>query len=162
MLNKHRRSAGVTLVELIVALVIIGVALAGMIAVYTATTRSSTDPVIVQQMEAIADNMMEEILMKPFARQPGMPVPAASDRANYSVVSDYDGYGKSLDGIRDVEGNQIPGLERYNVAVSVKPAALTNVPSADALRIVVTVTVSGTDPALPKPVVLTGWRTNPS
>ena len=162
MLNRHRRSAGVTLVELIVALVIIGVALAGMVAVYTATTRSSTDPVIVQQMEAIADNMMEEILMKPFARQPGMPAPAAADRANYNTVSDYDGYGANLQGIRDVEGNQIPGLERYNVAVSVKSTTLTNVPSPDALRIVVTVTVSGTDPSLPKPIALTGWRTNPS
>jgi MSHA pilin protein MshD len=162
MLNRHRRSAGVTLVELIVALVIIGVALAGMVAVYTATTRSSTDPVIVQQMEAVADNMMEEILMKPFARQPGMPAPAAADRASYNTVSDYDGYGANLQGVRDVEGNQIPGLERYNFAISVKPAALTNVPSQDALRIVVTVTVSGTDPSLPKPLVLTGWRTNPS
>ena len=162
MLNRHRRSAGVTLVELIVALVIIGVALAGMVAVYTATTRSSTDPVIVQQMEAIADNMMEEILMKPFAPPPGSTVTAASGRINYDNVSDYDGYGQGLQGIRDVEGNPIPGLERYNVAVSVKPAALTNVPSGDALRIVVTVTVSGTDPSLPKPIVLTGWRTNPS
>ena len=162
MLNRHTRSAGVTLVELIVALVIIGVALAGMVAVYTATTRSSTDPVIVQQMEAIADNMMEEILMKPFAAPPGSTVTAASGRINYDNVSDYDGYGQGLQGIRDVEGNPIPGLERYNVAVSVKPAALTNVPSGDALRIVVTVTVSGTDPSLPKPIVLTGWRTNPS
>jgi MSHA pilin protein MshD len=91
-----------------------------------------------------------------------MPTPAASDRINYNTVSDYDGYGQGLQGIRDVEGNQIPGLERYNVAVSVKPTTLTNVPSPDALRIVVTVTVSGTDPALPKPLVLTGWRTNPS
>jgi MSHA pilin protein MshD len=162
MLNRYRRNAGVTLVELIVALVIIGVALAGMVAVYTATTRSSTDPVLVQQMEAIADNMMEEILMKPFARQPGMP--AASDRATYNTVRDYDGYGGNLQGIRDVEGNQIPGLERYNVVVSVKPTTLTNVPDGDALRIVVTVTVNGseTDPSLPKPIVLTGWRTNPS
>ena len=69
MLNKLRRSAGVTLVELIVALVIMGVALAGMVAVYTATTRASVDPVIVQQMQAIADNMMEEILMKPLRRR---------------------------------------------------------------------------------------------
>ena len=161
MLNKHRRSAGVTLVELIVALVIIGVALAGMVAVYTATTRSSTDPVLVQQMEAIADNMMEEILMKPYAPPPGSTVTTDSGRINYDNVSDYDGY-KDLQGIRDVEGNQIPGLERYNVVVSVQPTTLTNVPNGDALRIVVTVTVSGTDPSLPKPVVLTGWRTNPS
>jgi MSHA pilin protein MshD len=162
MLNRHRRSAGVTLVELIVALVIIGAALAGMVAVYTATTRSSTDPVIVQQMEAIADNLMEEILMKPFAAPPGSTVTAASGRINYDNVGDYDGYGDGLLGIRDVEGNVIPGLERYNVAVSVKPTTLTNVPDGDALRIVITVTVSGSDPSLPKPLVLTGWRTNPS
>jgi len=166
MLNRHRRSAGVTLVELIVALVIIGVALAGMVAVYTATTRSSTDPVIVQQMEAIADNMMEEILMKPFAPPPGSTVTAASGRDNYDNAWNYDGYGKGLQGIRDVEGNQIPGLERYKVVVSVKSTTLTNVPDGGALRIVVTVTAtvngSETDPSLPTPIVLTGWRTNPS
>jgi MSHA pilin protein MshD len=64
MWSRYTRSAGVTLVELIVALVIMGVALAGMVAVYASTTRASVDPVIVQQMQAIADNMMEEILLK--------------------------------------------------------------------------------------------------
>jgi MSHA pilin protein MshD len=162
MLNKTRRSAGVTLVELIVALVIVGVALAGMVAVYTATTRSSVDPVIVQQMEAVADNMMEEILMKPYAPPQGSTVTAASGRVNYDNVTDYDGYGKDVQGIRDVEGNPIPGLERYSVLVSVTPAALAGIPSQDALRVVVTVTVTGTDTSLPKPIVLTGWRTNPS
>ena len=51
MSNRYTRRAGVTLIELIVALVIMGVALAGMVAVYTATTRASVDPVIVQQMQ---------------------------------------------------------------------------------------------------------------
>jgi MSHA pilin protein MshD len=140
----------------------VGVALAGMVAVYTATTRSSVDPVIVQQMEAVADNMMEEILMKPYAPPQGSTVTAASGRVNYDNVTDYDGYGKDVQGIRDVEGNPIPGLERYSVLVSVTPAALAGIPSQDALRVVVTVTVTGTDTSLPKPIVLTGWRTNPS
>ena len=156
MLNKIRRSAGVTLVELIVALVIMGVALAGMVAVYATTTRSSVDPVLVQQMQAIADNMMEEILMKPFAQGPG-----AGARVNFDDVRDYNGYNTT--GIRDVEGNMIPGLERYAVTVEAISAALTGVATTgDALRVTVTVSVPGNDPSYPKPIVLTGWRTNPS
>jgi MSHA pilin protein MshD len=164
MLNKLRRSAGVTLVELIVALVIMGVALAGMVAVYTATTRSSVDPVLVQQMQAIADNMMEEILMKPFTPTDPAP-PAGGARINFDGVTDYNGYG--TDGIRDVEGNAIPGLERYTVAVKVEQATLTGLTLAkpgDSLRVTVTVSVTGAgnNTSYPAPVVLTGWRTNPS
>jgi len=156
MSNRFRRNAGVTLVELIVALVIMGVALAGMVAVYAATTRSSVDPVLVQQMQAIADNMMEEILMKPFAQGPG-----SGARINFDDVRDYDGY--TTTGIADVEGNAIPGLERYAVAVKVEKATLPGVATSDdALRITVTVSVPGNDPSYPPPITLTGWRTNPS
>jgi MSHA pilin protein MshD len=167
MLNKFRRSAGVTLVELIVALVIVGVALAGMVAVYTATTRASVDPVIVQQMQAIADNMMEEILMKPFAPPEGSTVTAASSRVNYDQVSNYNDYGKDVTGIRDVEGNPIPGLERYTVLVKVEQAPLGGIANPDpahpnVLRVTVTVAIPGDNPSYPSPIVLTGWRTNPS
>jgi MSHA pilin protein MshD len=160
MSNRFRRSAGVTLVELIVGLVIMGVALAGMVAVYTATTRSSVDPVLVQQMQAIADNIMEEILMKPYAQGPAPGAPNGP-RVNFDDVRDYDNY--STVGIRDVEGNVIPGLERYTVAVKVEQVPLASVTApGDALRVTVTVGMSGTDPSFPDPIVLTGWRTNPS
>jgi MSHA pilin protein MshD len=161
MLNKVRRSAGVTLVELVVALVIMGVALAGMVGVYTATTRASVDPLIVQQMQAIADNMMEEILIKPFTPSDPAP-PAGGARINFDGVTDYNGYGTS--GIQDVEGNAIPGLERYRVDVTVaKSGALPNVPLADALLVTVTVTDTRADPNDPNAkITLTGWRTNPS
>ncbi|MBW8899668.1 MAG: type II secretion system protein [Massilia sp.] len=151
-----------TLIELVVALVIMGVALAGVVAVYASTTRASVDPVIVQQMQAIADNMMEEILLKPYA--PGPAPGAGGARVNFDDVRDYNGYGLAIQGIRDVEGNAIPGLERYTVLVAVTRTALTNIPDTDALQIVVTVSVNGsaTDTSLPNPIVLTGWRTNPS
>jgi MSHA pilin protein MshD len=160
MLNKATRSAGVTLVELIVALVIMGVALAGMVAVYTATTRSSTDPVMVQQMQAIADNLMEEILMKPFAQGPG-----TGARINFDDVMDYNLY--TTTGILDVEGNAIAGLQRYTVEVKVTQATLGGLTLAkpgDSLRIDVKVSVTGAanNTTYPQPIVLTGWRTNPS
>lgn len=168
MSNRFARSAGVTLVELIVALVIVGVALAGMVAVYTATTRSSVDPVIVQQMQAVADNMMEEILMKPFAPGPAQAYKQGGVRVNFDDVRDYDGYGGDAggnplpQGILDVEGNPIAGLERYTVVVKVENAAFAGIASQDALRVTVTVGITGTDPSYPQPIVLTGWRTNPS
>lgn len=150
MSNKYSRGAGVTLVELIVALVIIGVALGGMVAVFARTTRASVDPMIQQQMAAIADNLMEEILLKPFA-----PGPGTNGRINYDDVRDYADYNHdNAPGISDVEGNPIPGLEAYTVNVEVKPQALTGIPSTDAL--VVTVTVGHAD--VPD-FVLTGWRT---
>jgi MSHA pilin protein MshD len=164
MWNRYTRSAGVTLVELVVALVIMGVALAGVVAVYTRTTRASVDPVIVQQMQAIADNMMEEILLKPYAAGPAPGAGAGGTRINFDDVRDYDTYGTNIQGIRDVEGNPIPGLGRYTVLVAVTSTGLTNVPVGNALQIVVTVSVNGsaTDDNLPKPVTLTGWRTDPS
>jgi MSHA pilin protein MshD len=163
MWSRYTRSAGVTLVELVVALVIMGVALAAVVAVYASTTRASVDPVIVQQMQAIADNMMEEVLLKPYAPGPAPGAGAGGARVNFDDVRDYDGYGQAIQGIRDVEGNGIPGLERYTVLVTVTPTALTNIPNTDALQIVVRVSVNGsaTNTSLPAPIVLTGWRTNP-
>ena len=164
MWSRYTRSAGVTLVELVVALVIMGVALAAVVAVYASTTRASVDPVIVQQMQAIADNMMEEVLLKPYAPGPEPGAGAGGARVNFDDVRDYSGYGQAIQGIRDVEGNAIPGLERYTVLVTVTPTALTNIPNTDALQIVVRVSVNGsaTNTSLPAPIVLTGWRTNPS
>jgi MSHA pilin protein MshD len=164
MWSRYTRSAGVTLVELVVALVIMGVALAAVVAVYASTTRASVDPVIVQQMQAIADNMMEEVLLKPYAPGPAQGAGAGGARVNFDDVRDYNGYGQAIQGIRDVEGNAIPGLERYTVLVTVTPTALTNIPNTDALQIVVRVSVNGsaTNTSLPAPIVLTGWRTNPS
>jgi len=164
MWSRYTRSAGVTLVELVVALVIMGVALAGVVAVYASTTRASVDPVIVQQMQAVADNMMEEVLLKPYAPGPAAGAGAGGARVNFDDVRDYNSYGQGIQGIRDVEGNVIPGLERYTVLVTVTSTALTTIPNTDALQIVVTVSVNGsaTDASLPPPIVLTGWRTNPS
>jgi MSHA pilin protein MshD len=108
--------------------------------------------------------MMEEILLKPYAPGPAAGAGAGGARVNFDDVRDYNGYGQSLQGIRDVEGNTISGLERYTVLVTVTSTGLTNIPNTDALQIVVRVSVNGGAPGagLPDPIVLTGWRTNPS
>ena len=58
--------SGVTLIELIVAIVIIGIGLAAMTSVIITTTRHSADPLIQQQAYSIAQSYMEEILSQPF------------------------------------------------------------------------------------------------
>lgn len=156
----NRRMAGVTLVELIIAIVIIGAALGGLVAAFTRANLASADPVITQQMLAIGESMLEEVLLKPFdVTADEVAEPA---RAQFNDVRDYDrlddadpGYASS--GIRDIDGEPIAGLEAYGVSVRVESngVALTGVPAGNALR--VTVTVSHGERRLS----LTGWRTNP-
>lgn len=57
---------GVSLIELIIAIVIIGIGLAAMTAAIVTTTSHSADPVVQQQAYAVAQSYMEEILAQPF------------------------------------------------------------------------------------------------
>ena len=57
---------GVTLIELVMFIVIVGIAVAGIMVVYTNTVRHSADPVTRKQMLAIAEAMLEEAKLMPF------------------------------------------------------------------------------------------------
>ena len=61
-----RRQCGMTLIELIVFIVIVSVALAGVLTVLNLTARSSADPMIRKQMLAIAEALLEEVQAQPF------------------------------------------------------------------------------------------------
>lgn len=60
------RCRGFTLIELIVFIVIVGVGLAGILAVFNVTVRSSADPMIRKQMLSIAEALLEEVELQPF------------------------------------------------------------------------------------------------
>jgi MSHA pilin protein MshD len=150
-MSNKRRMAGVTLVELVVAMVIVGIALAGLMTVYNRASIASADPLITQQMLAIGETMMEEVMLKPYESTTG----TKSTRAQYDALDDYASYAKQT--VTDVDGNAIAGLERYRVAVTVGPAGqpLPGIATADVKRIVVTVWNGDQN------LVLTGWRTKP-
>jgi MSHA pilin protein MshD len=57
---------GVTLIELVMFIVVVGIAVAGMLLVYTNTVRHSSDPVVRKQMLAVAEAMLEEVALMPF------------------------------------------------------------------------------------------------
>ena len=145
-----------TLIELIVAMVIIGIGLIGVLATYTTTVRHSADPIVRKQMAAIANEMMEEIELKPFAVAAPNPPFAGCARLSFNDVRDYNGY--SSVNICDVDGTAVPDLQDYGVSVSVSPPAaapiaLSGVAATDQLTINVTVTHEG------QSYSLTGWRT---
>lgn len=57
---------GVSLIELIMFIVIVGVALAGILLVMNVTTRNSADPLVHKQALAIAESLLEEVELMPF------------------------------------------------------------------------------------------------
>jgi len=165
-----------TMIELVIAIVIIGVGLAGLMAAFSTVVKSSGDPLIRKQMLAIAEQMMEEITMKQFAGTTAISAAACArdtwvglqDYYNLATSIGYDtskvnclsnGAAAAALDIYDVTGTAIPGLTGYSVAVAMtNPAggltAVDNVVAANLIRIAVTVSHG------PDQIVLLGWRTN--
>lgn len=149
----NKRTQGFTLVEMIVAMVIIAVGIAGVIGVLARTSVQSTDPMVSKQLSAIAEGMLEEVQLKPFDEpSTGLP-PAGCARTSFDEVSDYNGYNQP---VCDVSG--APGPAGYNVQVTVGTATgdilAAGIPAAEAVRIEVRVS-RGNDQ-----YTLVGWRNN--
>jgi len=175
---------GISLIELVMFIVIVSVALAGILLVMNVTTRSSADPLIHKQALAIAESLLEEVELMPFtfcdpddanaasavAASGGCAVAANEESATigpeagetryssatpFDNVSDYNGFSSAADGgIKDIAGNAIPALGGYSASISVSNAALSNVAAGDALLVAVTVTGPGG-----LPVTVEGIRT---
>ena len=139
------RHSGFTLLEIIVTLVVISIAAATLMSVFSSTVRTSADPMIQQQAVSIAEAYMEEILLKDFAVGPG------ASRATFDDVRDYNGLTDV--GARDQNNNAIAGLGAYTVAVLVADDALNGIVATDSRRIDITVSH-----ALIGDIVLSGYR----
>lgn len=148
-LPPRRRHRGFTLPEALLAIVVLGVGLAGVMLAFATTMRRGADPMLQLQMLAIAEGLMEEIQLKPFAAAANS-APAGCARDTFNDVADYNGYAST--GICSVDGVAIPALSAYRVSVSVQSATLAGV--AGALRITITTTQGG------EQLQLVGWRTN--
>jgi MSHA pilin protein MshD len=168
---------GVSLVELLVFIVVIGIAVGGMLAVFGQSARTSADPMIDKQARAIAESLLAEVLGRPFtycdpddanadsatspagcASQPeGMgPEPGETRYSGvtpFDNVNDYAGF--AMNGITDAVGSPVADLAAYAARVAVTDAGAWNgLPAGETL--LVTVTVDG--PANHR-VVLSGYRT---
>lgn len=65
-MSTRGRVRGLSLLEVIVFVVVLGVAFAGMLILYNQVTRSSVDPLVRKQALAIAQSLLEEIELMPF------------------------------------------------------------------------------------------------
>jgi MSHA pilin protein MshD len=150
--SDHRaaRQRGMTLIEMVVAIVVIGVGLAGVLLAFSTTVRGSAEPIVQRQMAVIAEEMIEEIMLKPYAAQAHV-APAACARDTYNDLADYNGYATSGQ-ICTIDGTPMPLLSGYSVAVSVTAGTLGGVGAAR--RIVVTVSHGQ------QSLRLSAWRTD--
>lgn len=156
----RNRIRGVSLIELIMFIVIVGIGLAGILGVMNLTTRASSDPLIQKQALAIAEAYLEEVLAMPFTycdpddvnaatAQSTGPVNPANPARCASLLEGIGPEGESRAGIppppfdnvsdyngfagvpANVDGTAITGLGTYNVAIAVAAEALSSVPALD-------------------------------
>lgn len=148
--------SGMSLIELVVAIVVVAICLTGAFALVDTTTRRSADPMLERQATSIAEAYLEEVLQQAYLDpDDGGVCPAAeAARALFDNVCDYHDLAEL--GARDQQGRPVAGLENYRVAVAVDTKATlgTLAGSTAVLRIDVTVH----DP-LGRPVRLSAYRT---
>jgi MSHA pilin protein MshD len=142
---------GFTLIEMIIAIVIIGVGLAGVLSAFTGTVKSSADPMIRKQMLSIAEGMLEEILLKPYTDPTGSGTITGCDRSQAKDISAYSSYTNQP--VCDIDGTPVAGLAGYTVTVTQADVTVGTL-TAPARKISVQVK-RGTDS-----LTLVGWRTN--
>ena len=147
--GRRLRQRGFTLPEAILAIIVIGVGLAGLLLAFGTVARGSADPVLRKQLLAVAQELMEEITLKPYAPAANA-APAGCGRDTYNDITDYNGY--SATGFCTVDGVVIAALASTSVAVSVAGGTLFGVAAAKSI----TVTVSSNGESLS----LQGWRTD--
>jgi len=147
-------SRGFTLFEIVLLIAVVAAALAGVLLVFQNTVGSSADAQVRKQALAIAEALLEEVLIASYD-----PLPGTGARADFDDIQDYNGYTTGA-GIRDIEGNLVPGLGNYSASVAVAAAVPLNdtsgtLPVNEARRVTVTVTVAGLSDFT---VRLDGWR----
>ena len=172
------KERGLSLIELLVFIVVVGVAVTGVMSVYSLNARTSADPMVRKQALAIAESLLEEVLAKPYtycdpddanAETASNPAGCAavaetamgpeagetrySNLTPFDNVNDYDSL--SMAGIRDLNGDDVDGLGGYSASVQVQPAgAFNGIPADETLLVTVTVTAPGNHN-----VSLSGYRT---
>jgi MSHA pilin protein MshD len=151
MSSETQSQRGFTLVEMILAIVIIGVGLAGVMTAFSQSVRNSADPVMRKQLLAVAEEMLEEIELKPFVHT--ATTKTGCVRNNFDDVFDYDGY-VTTGKVCDIDGATIAALNGLSVTVSVLGSAFNGIAAADAAQLTVKVN-SASDS-----VTLSGWRVN--
>lgn len=184
MCTRHsERQRGLSLIELVMFIAIVGMALAGILVVYDNAVRGSADPMVRKQAVAIAESVLSEVLMQPFswcdpqdpandaATPPASgadcttpqdnggalgPQPGSESRSSGTDPFDNvaDYHGFTMNaGITSLDGTAFPELSDYAASVTVTRAGAAFGLSSDAV-LRVDVLVTGRG----QNITLTGYR----
>lgn len=141
MFMNRSRQSGFTLIELIIFIVVVSAGLAGILSVMNTVVKSSADPMVRKQAMALADSILEEILLKAYTSSG-----TGTSRSSYDGVDDYNG--KSNATFADLPAS----LANYTITIGVTDGSATLGVTAKK----VTVSIShGSDV-----VSMTGYRAN--
>ncbi len=150
------RQVGISLIELVIFMVIVGIAMSGIISSINYNVQHSADPVVKKQALAIAEALLEEVMLQNFSDPDGGANVVEASRDLYDDIDDYNNYSRSGSSSLNAPATTISGLESYNVSVSVDSTVnLNGVSGGAAKRIAVTVTGP-----LNTTVRLEGYRTD--
>lgn len=181
---RERSQAGLSLIELIMFIVIVGAGIAGILSVLNVTVQKSADPMIRKQMLAVAESLLEEVELMPFtycdptdanvltATGPTISptgcatlvegtttIPGSEGRGTatpFNNVGDYGGTTGTLtiSPLTDISNTAIGMLSGYSATVNVATSSLGGIAAAESLLITVTVTAS-----TGASIALSGYRT---
>jgi MSHA pilin protein MshD len=150
-MRTRSRHQGVTLVELVVAITIVGIAVTTILSAFAAVATRSADAMMQQQAIAIGESYLSEILQRWVVDPNGTP--PNTGRGSWDVVDQYNGL---VEAPHDQSGTAIASLSNYTVSVSTsQSSALGGVPAAAVRRIDITVSYPPS-----ASVILSGYRTN--
>jgi MSHA pilin protein MshD len=156
-LTRSGKQRGISLIELIMFIVIISIAVAGILLVMNQVTGHSADALVRKQSLAIAESLLEEIELQAMSGVTPNLAPAPNwDRRSFDNVCNYNGY-NTTGGMKSMDGTTtLPGLGSYNVAPAVVVDCTTSpwagIPAGSAVVITVSVTGPGGQ------IDLTGYR----
>lgn len=134
---------GFSLIELIIFVLIVSVGVVGILAVINQSVKSSADPIVRKQAVALADAILEEILLHAYTDPDGSEA-GETGRDNYDDVSDYNAQSNSL--FTDLPSE----LASYIISISVTDGSAALGVSAKKVQVIVS---RGNDS-----VSMTGYR----
>lgn len=147
----RRPQTGATLIELVIAIVVVAIAVVGVLGALTKTASGGAEAMVRTQAVAIGNAYLEEALLKPFADPDSVDTEA--NRTLFDDVDDYNGLDDN--GARDQMSNALTGLDGYRVRMTVGSGTLGALPAADVKRVDVTVSHANTGLSM----TFSGYRT---
>lgn len=151
------KQRGVSLIELILFIVIISIAVAGILLVMNKAIGNSADPLVRKQALAVAESLLEEIELQGISGVNTATGTLNANRTAYDNVFNYNGY-STTGGVKSMDGAAtIAGLANYNVTsvtVANTPATWGGIAITPGSAVLITVQVTGPG----GPIEISGYR----